>query len=212
MKRWWIAGLVLTTLVAGAPAAWPADDAGCCQAAEGGSGAMACCAKHGQADAAGCCSTGDHAVERESATAEGAGMHGPGMRGLMRDAMTLLHNNDKLTRSTVDIENGVRTISRTSDPDLLNVLQRHPRAMYKHYEQGGAVRRRDPLFRELARVSDRVHMSFRDLKDGIEVTVTGDDEESVSLVRKHAEKVTEFVTRGPAAMHEGGEGRRGRHE
>ncbi len=46
-------------------------------------------------------------------------------------------------------------------------------------------------------------MRFKELENGIEVTVTSDDAEVVKLVRAHAYKVSDFVKRGHAALHEG---------
>jgi len=126
--------------------------------------------------------------------------HGP--RGVMRNAHTLVFNHDALTRTVEEIPGGVRTVTTTSDPALVPVLQTHPKEMEALYADGGRVRAWDPLFAELAQVHDRVKMVWKDLENGIEVEVTSEDPEVVRLIRAHAIKVSEFVNRGVDAMHE----------
>jgi hypothetical protein len=136
---------------------------------------------------------------------EGAG-HGRGRGGkgaVMPDAMRLLHNHASLTRKTEEMPNGVRTVTTTADPRLLELLRGHPREMYNFYESGGVVRPHDPVFRELSRVADKVTMGFKDIENGIEVTATSEDPEVVKLIQAHARKVDDFVRRGMVALHEG---------
>lgn len=133
------------------------------------------------------------------------GPHGGmgGMGSVMPDAMQLLHNHGALERKVEDIPNGVKTTTTTKDPAVLELLRRHPREMYKFYESGGVVRPHDPMFSELAKVADTVTMEFKDVENGIEVVATSDDAEVVKLIRAHARKVSDFVARGHAALHEG---------
>lgn len=130
--------------------------------------------------------------------------HGEQGRGaVMPDAMQLLHNYAVLQREVQEIPHGVKTITTTTDPELLALVRRHPREMYAFYEAGGSVRPRDPMFAELSRVADKVTMEFRDIENGIETIATSDDPEVVKLIRAHAAKVTDFVKRGHAALMEG---------
>ncbi len=194
----------------------------CCEKKAGESAAASCCSKsaaadahtsHGVAAEAPISGHEDHAAqERPPQSGHGrmggntggrGGQGGGGMRTVMPDAMRLLHNYAALTRTTHEIPNGVRTVTTTSDPALLELLRRHPREMYHFYESGGVVRPHDPMFRELSRVADKVAMEFKDIEDGIEVTTTSDDAEVVKLIRAHGAKVDDFVRRGHAALHAG---------
>jgi hypothetical protein len=138
----------------------------------------------------------------------GRGGRGRGMRGgmgnmgVMRNAHTLVFNNGSLKREITDIPGGVRTVTTTTDPDLLETLRKHPREMDAHLSAGGHVRMWDPLFAELAKYHDKIKMEFKNLDNGIQVTSTSEDPEVVKLIRAHARKVSEFVARGRAAMHE----------
>lgn len=121
---------------------------------------------------------------------------------LMQDAHTLVFNHESITRVVEKLPDGVRTKTTTSDPDMVEVLRKHPREMVQLYQQGGMVRGWDPLFRELASVSDKVKMEASDIEGGVEVLVTSEDAEVVKLIHAHAEKVSDMAKRGVDAMHE----------
>lgn len=172
----------------------------------------ACCTGGGHGEAAGGAGHGGQAATVAEAQRGGhGGKHGRGPGGqarggkgaVMRDAMALIHQHQNLERTVEEIPKGVRTTTTTDNPNLVALLHKHPQEMYGYYESGGVVRGHDPLFRELSRVSDKVDMSFKELENGIEVTVTSEDPEIVKLVRAHAYKVSDFVKRGRAALHEG---------
>ena len=126
---------------------------------------------------------------------------GMGNSPLMQDARTLVHNHTAIVREVKEIEKGVITKTTTSDPELLPVVRRHPRAMANHLKQGGSVRHWDPLFVELARQSHKVKMTFRDMEGGLKVTSVSEDPEVAKLIKAHAKKVSEFVKGGPQAAH-----------
>jgi len=130
------------------------------------------------------------------------GAHAQHKRDLMHDAHALVFDHASVTRSIEKLSNGVRTITTTSNPELLPILRKHPRQMAELYGQGGMVRGWDPLFRELAAVSDKVKMEFKDIENGVEVLSTSDDAEVVKLIQAHADKVSEMAARGIPAMHE----------
>lgn len=207
----WTAGAALLAvaafLAAGAFAAAEEPAASCC----GGKAAATAAATATTDDAMSCgmecCqSVATQAEETVMAQRGPRGGRGGGAMGpnhpLMRDAHTLVFNNGSITREVHEIPNGVRTVTTTTDPNLLQILKRHPSDMKKHLDQGGMVRRWDPLFAELAQYTDKVDMKYKAIENGLEVTSTSKDPEVVKLIRAHAYKVSEFVKRGRAAMHE----------
>jgi hypothetical protein len=151
-----------------------------------------------------CCSNkgGEKGGEAHASGQKGKMMGGKGGKAVMQKAHTLVFNYESLERKVEEIPGGVRTTSTTTDPALVAVLQKHPREMDSHLENGGHVRKWDPLFGELAKHHDKVTMVFKDLENGIEVTSTSDDPDVTLLIRAHAYKVSEFVKRGRDAMHE----------
>ena len=152
-----------------------------------------------------CCAMDGNKTSDSKANTEGQQGTKPGQgsqHGVMRDAHTLVFNYQSIQRQVIEISNGVRTRNTTSDPELISLLRKHPKEMDKHLSGGGQVRPWDPLFAELAKHHDSIKMEFRDIDNGIEVISTSDDPEVVKLIRAHAYKVSEFVERGRAAMHE----------
>lgn len=129
-------------------------------------------------------------------------VHAQPKRELMRDAHALVFDHSSLKRTIEKLDNGVRTITTTTNAEMVPVLRRHPRDMAKLYGQGGMVRAWDPLFRELAAVSDKVTMDVRDIEHGVEVICTSEDPEVVKLIQAHAEKVSDMAERGSPAMRE----------
>jgi len=168
-----------------------------------GRGGGKCCTENDGKSAACCGSpTTDSKACCNSNGPKARGKDSKSHRELMRDAHTLVFNNDLIARTIEEIPGGVRTVTTTTDPDLLKVLQRHPKEIGAYYKEGGMVRGWDPVFRELARRADEVEMNVKKIENGVEVTATSDDEEVAKLIRAHAYKVSEFVQRGRTAMHE----------
>lgn len=169
----------------------------------GGHGGGACCAEQ-DGKSPDCCGS---PTTESKACCDGdaqktAGENKKSHRELMRDAHTLVFNNEAIVRTIEEIPGGVRTVTTTSDPELLKVLQRHPKEMGAYYHDGGMVRGWDPVFRALAQHGDKVNMDVKEIENGVEVTATSEDKEVAKLIRAHAYKVSEFVNRGREAMHE----------
>jgi len=149
-----------------------------------------------------------HVGKGDSANAKQGGMKGPGGRGhagrggMMQSAHELIANHKKITRTFEEIDGGVKSLTVTSDPALVATLREHVRQMSALLESGGGVRHWDPLFAEVARHSDKIKMEYKDIENGIEVIETSKDPEVAKLIRAHAAKVSEFVSRGHEAMRE----------
>lgn len=150
----------------------------------------------------GCCGMGPHRGMGRGGMRGGMGGMRGGMGGVMREAMMLVHAHESITRKVEEIPGGVRTTNTTTNPAMVETLRQHPRNMKAFYDQGGSVRHWDPLFVELAKHSGKIKMTFRDIENGIEVESTSDDPAVTALIRAHAYKVNEFVSRGMPAVHE----------
>jgi hypothetical protein len=137
----------------------------------------------------------------------GDGMMGGqgGMMGGMQDMQAihgLLSQHQKIERSVKDIPNGVETITTSSDPQVANLIREHVWQMKARIEEGRPIRQMDPLFREIFKNHQHVHMQIVDVPGGVRVTETADTANVVPLVRQHARRaVSEFVAEGmPRAM------------
>ena len=142
-----------------------------------------------------------HGCQGWSGEPGGAGHKGRG-RAEMQNAHFLVTNHDRLERQVEDIPNGVRTVTTTDDPELLEPLREHVREMSAMLEGGGHVRNWDPLFAEIFENGESIRIEIEEIDGGVLVTEVSDDEDVVKLIRAHARKVGHFVAQGHAACRE----------
>lgn len=133
--------------------------------------------------------------------AKGSGHKGRD-RAEMQNAHLLVTHHDQLERVVEDIPNGVQTVTTTGNPELLEPLRKHVQEMSAVLEEGGHVRKWDPLFAEIFEHSEAIEIVIDEVDNGVRVTETSDDEEVVKLIRAHARKVDQFVARGQEACRE----------
>jgi hypothetical protein len=129
------------------------------------------------------------------------GMMGGGMQD-MRAIHGLLSQHEKIERSVKDIPNGVETVTTSRDPQVATLIRDHVWQMKARIEEGRPIRQMDPLFREIFKNHQHIHMQIADIPGGVRVTETADTANVVPLVRQHARRaVSEFVAEGmPRAM------------
>jgi uncharacterized protein YdcH (DUF465 family) len=120
----------------------------------------------------------------------------------MQNAHFLVTNHDRLERKVEEIPNGVRTVTTTDDPELLEPLREHVREMSAMLENGGHLRKWDPLFAEIFENGESIQIEIEEIENGVLVTEVTDDEEVVKLIRAHARKVDQFVAQGHEACRE----------
>jgi len=134
----------------------------------------------------------------------GAG-RGPGHnRSVMQATHALVHQyRGDIVREITDIENGVQTVTRSPlNPEAAETLKKHVREMKGVLESGGRIRGWDPLFSEIFDHYTEIEMEIEPLEDGVKVIETSANPEVAKLIQAHARKVSEFLARGPAAVHE----------
>lgn len=109
----------------------------------------------------------------------------------------MLRNHEKIDRQVENLENGVRTRTTSSDPEIAAAIQKHVRQMKERIEQNQPIRQMDPLFRELFKHADKIEMEIQNLKDGVLVVETSEDPQVVKLIQQHANRaVSEFSAQG----------------
>lgn len=108
----------------------------------------------------------------------------------------LLENHTKLNRKTAFLKDGIRVTTRSTDPDLVNILHQHVEGMEKRFASGRAIRSWDPLFAALFEFRDQINMQYEMLPDGVLTEMTSDDPKIVELIRKHDETLHNFVRAG----------------
>lgn len=108
----------------------------------------------------------------------------------------LLEHHDKITRSVTSLENGVETITESTDPAVAVKIQEHVASMYQRVEDGRPLRMWDELYREIFAHADKIEMKIANTENGISVTETSEDPYVARLIQAHAKVVTGFSERG----------------
>lgn len=116
--------------------------------------------------------------------------------GTIRD---LLGGHAEIERAVTEIPDGVRTVTTTGRPELVEALRRHVRQMESRLREGRPVRIWDPAFRDVFAHADAIRIEERDVEGGIEVVETTDDPAVVPIIRAHARAVSRFVAGGHEA-------------
>lgn len=114
----------------------------------------------------------------------------------------LLENHEKISRTVTELDNGVTTVTESTDAAITTKIQEHVASMYKRVEDGRPLRMWDELYREIFKHADKIKMELKNTKNGISVTETSDDEYVVKLIKAHAKVVTGFADKGFAEARE----------
>ncbi len=100
---------------------------------------------------------------------------GPGMMEDMQMIRKMLMNHEKIDRQVENLENGVKTRTTSSDPDIAAAIQVHVRQMHERIKEKEPIRQMDPLFREIFENADKIEMQIEDIENGVIVTETSED-------------------------------------
>lgn len=140
-----------------------------------------------------------------------SGQHGGGGRGMMdgmmgdmMDDMQVLHqlfeHRHEITRQVTRRDDGVETVTESTNPDVTRLLHTHVMSMLARVKDGRPIHRRDPLFAELFRYADRVEASHEATPRGIRVVETSQDGYVAKLLQAHADVVSAFIANGQSEM------------
>lgn len=134
----------------------------------------------------------------------------PGLRGLdaspeeSAELAEMFRNFQTLERKVEHLPNGIRTHTRSSDPQVMAALVSHVVGMIDRVEEG-----RDPkIFIQSPTLDifferhDGIVTDIDIRDDGIHVTQTSDDPELVTALQVHAGEVSDMAARGMQAVHE----------
>ena len=134
----------------------------------------------------------------------------PGLRGAdatdqeSEELAILFRNFETLSRSVERLPDGIRTLTSSSDPDVMAALVSHVSGMIARVEDG-----RDPQIIIQSPTLD-IFFDRRDALDteieltneGIVVIQTSEDPELVAALHTHADEVSDMAARGMMAVHE----------
>ena len=134
----------------------------------------------------------------------------PGLRGKnatpeeSAELAIMFRNFETITREVTNLPNGIRTITNSSDTDVMDKLVSHVVGMI------GRVEARDdpkiviqsPTLDIFFARGDEIKTEIDMTDDGIVVTQTSTDPDLVAALQKHAAEVSDMADRGMQAVHE----------
>ena len=134
---------------------------------------------------------------------------GRGQHGMMGDSahavdMQVFHqlfaHRTEITRQVVLRQDGIETVTESTNPEVTRLLQTHVSSMLARVKEGQPIHRRDPLFAELFRYADRIDARYDTTAGGVRVVETSQDPYVVKLIQAHADVVSAFIANGMSEM------------
>ena len=134
----------------------------------------------------------------------------PGLRGEnatpeeSAELAVMFRNFGTITREVTNLPNGIRTVTRSSDEEVMKQLVSHVFGMIRRVEDKDdpkiliQSRTLDVFFQR----GDKIESEIELTDEGIVVTQTSQDTELVAALQEHAAEVTDMADRGMEAVHE----------
>lgn len=134
----------------------------------------------------------------------------PGLRGEnaspeeSAELAVLFRNFRTLSREVTQLPDGIRTVTRSSDPAVMDALTSHVAGMIARVEaqDDPKIFIQSPTLDIFFARGDGITSEIETTDDGIVVVQTSDDPEVVAALHKHAAEVSDMVDRGMHAVHE----------
>ena len=134
----------------------------------------------------------------------------PGLRGAnatpeeSAELAVMFRNFETITRDVTNLPNGIHTVTRSLDEDVMDQLVSHVFGMIRRVEDKDdpkiliQSRTLDVFFQR----GDKIESEIELTDEGIVVTQTSQDTELVAALQEHAAEVTDMADRGMEAVHE----------
>ncbi|MGH1578141.1 hypothetical protein [Planktotalea sp.] len=108
------------------------------------------------------------------------------------------------TRTVENLPNGIRTVTRTSNPEVMEALVNHVAGMTERVfnEDDPKILIQSPTLDIIFERGDKILTELDILDDGIVVIQTSDDPEVVDALQVHAEEVSAMAEQGMHAVHQ----------
>lgn len=134
----------------------------------------------------------------------------PGLRGKnatpeeSAELAVMFRNFETITREVENLPNGIRTTTRSSDPDVMAALVSHVVGMIDRVgrKDDPQIIIQSPTLDIFFEHGGKINSDIEVTEDGIFVVQTSDDPEIVQAMHTHAAEVSAMADRGMAAVHE----------
>lgn len=151
------------------------------------------------------------------------GQHGHGMDGTGHDEVNMpglqgenatpeesaelavmFRNFQTFTREVTNLPDGIRTVTRSSDPEVMAALVSHVTGMIARVENKDdpKIFIQSPTLDIFFERGDGITSDIRVTDEGIVVVQTSTDPEVVAAMQTHAAEVSDMAARGMQAVHE----------
>lgn len=149
-------------------------------------------------------------------TGMGMGIHAhdeanmPGLQGEnatqaeSAELAVMFRNFDTITREVENLPNGIRTVTRSSDPDVMDALVSHAVGMIGRVEQKDdpKIFIQSPTLDPFFLFGDEIRSEIEVTDEGLVVVQTSDNPQLVEALQVHAAEVSDMADRGMAAVHD----------
>ncbi|WP_226623034.1 hypothetical protein [Alloyangia pacifica] len=117
---------------------------------------------------------------------------------------TMFRNFRTFSREVTNLPDGIRTVTRSSDPEVMDVLIGHVTGMLGRVEAGDdpQVFIQSPTLDIFFARPEAIDTQIEVAESGIIVTQTSEDPEMVAALQIHAAEVSDMAARGMQAVHE----------
>jgi hypothetical protein len=144
----------------------------------------------------------------------GAGAHDevnmPGLKGLNATAeesaelAVMFRNFETLTRKVTNLPNGIRTVTSSSNPEVMASLVSHVSGMIGRVETGDdpKIMIQSPTLDIFFARGKGITSDIQVTDEGIVVVQTATDPEIITALHVHAAEVSEMAARGMQAVHD----------
>ena len=134
----------------------------------------------------------------------------PGLRGQnatpeeSAELAVLFRNFETITREVTELPNGIRTVTRSSDADVMTNLVSHVVGMIGRVENGDdpKIMIQSPTLDIFFMRGETIRSEIDVTEEGIVVVQTSDDTEVVTALQTHAAEVSAMADRGMRAVHD----------
>jgi hypothetical protein len=134
----------------------------------------------------------------------------PGLQGVdateeeSRELAVMFNNFESISRTVTKLPNGIRTLTASDNPEVMDVLVSHIAGMLNRVDEG-----RDPqifiqsptldiIFERAGTMTTEIDVT----EQGVVVIQTSDDPEVVAALQTHADEVTAMADQGMQAVHQ----------
>lgn len=133
------------------------------------------------------------------------GLHGANASAQESAELALLFRNfETLTREVENLPNGIRTVTRSSDPEVMDALVSHAVGMIDrvHAKDDPQIIIQSATLDTFFLHGDEIVSEVSVEEEGLVVIQTSKSPEVVAAMQAHAAEVTAMVDRGMAAVHD----------